>query len=344
MRVRFRKFGQKTLEDLPGSIFSPALEDGTMPSTSPDGETALSGQDLALASHSRQRASRRATKTNATSGPKCSGSSASADLQRSLENKSRERFGTDGSILFKETWKRRVTPSGVSYLEHTARALRTSDSVYTGWLTPRVNDPAEDPAKSSARLQDRNSDTCTSLSAQAVFLSGWPTPMANKLTPQTREDFTPNLPAIANLAGWLTPDCSDRRSDKSKQKGVSNIAKLSSWRTPAASDGEGGSKDIMDKEKLGSSPKLKLRDQSLLAPWATPTTRDHKDGEECPNVPENSLLGRQVWQASGQIANGSLAGTENRGHARQLNPALSCWLMGFGIEWMMCYQYSLRKP
>ena len=29
--------------------------------------------------------------------------------------------------------------------------------------------------------------------------------------------------------------------------------------------------------------------------WATPTTRDHKDGAECSNVPINALLGRQVW-------------------------------------------------
>lgn len=32
-----------------------------------------------------------------------------------------------------------------------------------------------------------------------------------------------------------------------------------------------------------------------LASWPTPTTRDHKDGAECLNVPINSLLGRQVW-------------------------------------------------
>ena len=29
--------------------------------------------------------------------------------------------------------------------------------------------------------------------------------------------------------------------------------------------------------------------------WPTPTTRDWKDGAECPNVPINSLLGRTVW-------------------------------------------------
>lgn len=31
--------------------------------------------------------------------------------------------------------------------------------------------------------------------------------------------------------------------------------------------------------------------------WPTPTTRDHKDGFFCPNVPLNSLLGRVAWLA-----------------------------------------------
>ena len=31
--------------------------------------------------------------------------------------------------------------------------------------------------------------------------------------------------------------------------------------------------------------------------WATASARDHKDGSECPAVPINALLGRQVWLA-----------------------------------------------
>ena len=31
--------------------------------------------------------------------------------------------------------------------------------------------------------------------------------------------------------------------------------------------------------------------------WPTPTTRDHKDGPECLNVPVNALLGRAAWLA-----------------------------------------------
>jgi len=37
--------------------------------------------------------------------------------------------------------------------------------------------------------------------------------------------------------------------------------------------------------------------ESAFTGWPTPTTRDHKDGSECLNVPINALLGRSVWLA-----------------------------------------------
>src|SRR6185437_3631333 len=74
---------------------------------------------------------------------------------------------------------------------------------------------------------------------------------------------------------------------------------------------------------------LNLDDASCLAsPWATPTSRDHKDGASTlENTPINGLLGRQVSlvEVSGQTATGSPASTEKRG---QLSPAHSRWLMG----------------
>lgn len=62
----------------------------------------------------------------------------------------------------------------------------------------------------------------------------------------------------------------------------------------------------------------------------TPTTRDHKDGAECLNVPTNSLLGRVVWQAAWPTPtanNGTRAGTSGRegGMNLQTAAALAPW-------------------
>ena len=63
--------------------------------------------------------------------------------------------------------------------------------------------------------------------------------------------------------------------------------------------------------------------------WATPTTRDHKDGNaaSCQNVPINCLLGRQVHLS------GSPAKTAS---SDQLNPAFSLWLQGYPTAWGRC--------
>ena len=48
--------------------------------------------------------------------------------------------------------------------------------------------------------------------------------------------------------------------------------------------------------KVNSRGEPKLSAQAIQASaWPTPTTRDHKDGGFCPNVPVNGLLGRMVW-------------------------------------------------
>ena len=81
----------------------------------------------------------------------------------------------------------------------------------------------------------------------------------------------------------------------------------SNWPTPAANEFECDPEKVLARrEKLKGEKKngngfgLTLG-QSVpiyLSGWPTPTTRDHKDGKECLNVPTNSLLGREVWKTN----------------------------------------------
>ena len=41
--------------------------------------------------------------------------------------------------------------------------------------------------------------------------TGWPSPLANKQSPQQRADFTPNLANVAQTVGWATPTVRDHK-------------------------------------------------------------------------------------------------------------------------------------
>ncbi len=90
---------------------------------------------------------------------------------------------------------------------------------------------------------------------------------------------------------------------------------------PNASDGEGGIMEWRD----GKAAKLKLRDHSVHAvkSWATPTTRDWKDGSAKDNSKTNSLLGRQAPRIMEVGKNCQIT----------LNPLFTNHLMGWPIGW-----------
>ena len=123
----------------------------------------------------------------------------------------------------------------------------------------------------------------------------------------------------------------------------------SGWATPVGQQANGTPDAFLERKRKSmangsQSMGVCLSDLNMQvqawAGWPTPTTRDHKDGKECPNVPLNALLGRVAWltanpqaariTADGTMLTGCSAGMESGG---QLNPAFSGWLMGFPEAW-----------
>lgn len=116
--------------------------------------------------------------------------------------------------------------------------------------------------------------------ARAVRISGagfgsWPTPTVQdakhaSVSPSQENRHSGNLVIEVGLAAWPTP-C------------VPNGGRVSS------------NKHDMNKHQDGTKAQIGLENAVRLAAWATPTTRDHKDGTSDGTAAVNALLGRQTW-------------------------------------------------
>jgi len=233
---------------------------------------------------------------NDISGPSGQSSSRSHDLQSCLESKLRALL--HGSDLCEVIWKPWATPWGQSLSKPRAR-VRTTSETESGL---------------------------------------WPTPRANKRGPPDSH---------GNLAMWATPRASDG------EKGGPNMsfgaggtplpaqAARALWPTPVShDDGKTPEAHLAMKQRMGerdgtNSNRTAITSLQVMAKatWPTPTSRDHKDGSYCPNVPVNGLLGWTVWDGpSGQM--------EKRG---ALNPEFVCWLMGYQPEHLSCAPTETRS-
>lgn len=194
----------------PNAISSLVSEVGPTPSNSPDGHQIVPcGPEAVLASHSAQPEKDSLKPTSATSGPCSSTSSASAALSMSLGSRLRQRLATAGSMIYRQTWKQRVTPAGRPYWAHTASTRPINDSGSTGWPTPDTCAGGTGPSQKdrhAMRLQD------------AVL--GWTTPNArdykDSASPEAlmramdSEKGSANLPRqAATIVGWYSPTVTD---------------------------------------------------------------------------------------------------------------------------------------
>ena len=245
-------------------------------------------------------------------------------LQSAREQRLRASLNGLGSTIYSLAWRPHVTPAGRAISRLRASAPRTSASVPSserrGWPTPTKGNADGSQAAKDASLTGRRPDGSKA---------------------------TVSLNTVAQATGWPTPRTADGEKNVRSADGVDReiarkggpqdtmqAAALAGWPTPMA-----GTPARNGNNEAGNTDSS--RKTVELAGWPTPTSRDHKDGTECPNVPINALLGRAVWLADGPArltADGTLltgfsAAMESGG---QLNPAHSRWLQGYPPAWDDC--------
>ena len=134
---------------------------------------------------------------------------------------------------------------------------------------------------------------------------------------------------VTAARNWPTPTRGDAESGQANhgfnaQRGGGDsrlrVTAAQMWPTPTAAEGNRGSDTLFHGE---GSPTL----GGAVRAWATPTSRDWKDGyDPSEKAPTNSLLGRQAPRTA-------TAGDESSTARRSLNPRFVEWLMGFPPGW-----------
>ena len=291
---------------LRNATFLTEYQDGRMHLTLPDGqENVKSGAHPFLANHFPAQANGKGQGTSGTCGQNSIGSLENVDLSQSLGNRLKERLGLGGSMEYSQTWKLKITPAGRQYWAHIASTRRISGKDCTGWPTPNTMDTIDrDGMRPSRAATGRTTGYLSEAVASYAAPAGWPTPMANKLTPQTREDFTPNLAAVAMLAGRPTPQ-EDNANNARGHKGtcyndLPTTAQMAGWATPT---------EYEDRRTIETYQK-------------TSRTMERADL----SIQVRSLI-------SGQTPSGYPAKT-GKPAGLVLNPNHSRWLMGYRAEWL----------
>lgn len=281
----------------------------------------------------------------ATSGFRSFGSSESADLSRSLANRLKLQLATVGSIEYSQTWKRRVTPAGRVFWEHTASARRISGNGCTGalqgWGTPTVQDGRHATVSESEQNRDPNN-----LRIQVHTTAGWQTPKSATGKYQNGQDGKKwlNLEGEAELAGWPTPTSNKTTPQSRDNACLARDCALAGWNTPTTEDaGRNGTlEDYRKYVEEGQTSGSRLRAQAQAAGWATCSSRDWKDTPGMATEATNpdgtertrlDQLPRQAQLASGPPPSGTNAET-GKPEGYLLNPHFSRWLQGYPAEWL----------
>ena len=157
MNEALQTFRRMTCDSFGNVIFSRASADGaSLPDSLAGPMIGPSGLGAAPASLSVAQVEAAHSGTAATFGLFGTTSSASANLQSSLENRLKARLHGLGSTSFKLTWRPLVTPSGREYFLLRASALPKDATGHGSWQTPTTRDGKGESGKGNRIKRGKN--------------------------------------------------------------------------------------------------------------------------------------------------------------------------------------------
>lgn len=329
-----RKSNPTNSMDSPNATSSPGSEDGLSLFNWRNGpQPNDAGQDLAPVNHSPARVSSSPKPTSATSGPPSSISSASAALSESLGSRLQARLAKVGSMEYRQTWSRKVTPAGRPYWAHTASAPRISARDFTGWPTPQ-----EDNANNAYGHKGTSYSGLPTTAQMAGDLLA--SPEIAKDTMRKPENLETSAPSVDSTTARNAIALGQPKTDTNTKSAEESFT-LAGWCSPASRDWKdtpgmattGINPDGSERTRIDQLPRQAAQCPS---PWATPRA---EDAESCGMRHSRGVADTLSAQA-GQDLKSSIAGTAK---PAGLNPDHSRWLMGFPVAWGYCGATAMQS-